>query len=1141
VNLYYGNNLYLLSDELNKVIFTKSTTNKNILQPEIIVTQSRGMNKWLDVYFANKNGIWANKNYIQLNNFISDFIKIILPNDKLYEGYNEDNLTWLIYGHLLKNKNKYSKLKDYLENKNDLRLWQFAKLMSNTYDQYIIFRPEKILEWENNKYEFKEKWQADLWNALVQDKNLRHKIHIKEKLFKKIDEIVNNKKNKKLTNTQADVLSLIEKKYPRISFFGISYLPDFLREEIEKISEIVEIHFFLLQPSVCKEKIKIKNSLLSFNAMKGIDFIEKLLKDKKDNHNHKKLFNENKSNNPSLLNQLQSDILNNKNTQTAQFKSNNSIIIQSCHSKKREIEVLKDYILNLLENNSNITISDIVILAPNIDDYAPYIDAVFKEKIDVINEDKINSDSNQKSLFYTIADKSKKFESKSYDLFTLLFEIIEGRFEISKILELFGFEEILNKYDLDFVTYEDIKEHILESGIKWGIDSNFKKELHLPAFYENTWEWGIDRILLGYAMPTYIQNDHENNLNLYKFNNTNENTKNTFLPYDELTGSQFEEIGAFIDFYYKLKEIRSHVKNKEYTLSKWADYFKNLSRDFMSFEDEVLSDLNDLFSSLEIIEKEKYFTEKIEFTVVKEFIDNSFQNSFSHDNFLRGGITFAGFLPMRSLPFKVICILGMNESSYPRKDRLPEFNITKHDLGPADRSLRDADRSLRDADRYLFLETLISVKEKLYISYIGQSIKDNTELEPSILIQELIDYLKENYGIMKDDLLIKQKLQPFDQQYFNKNCASYYTYSSQYFNIAKQCLKNPKEREIFCHNIDQVISKAIQKDNQKQNIILSLNELIRFFDNPAKEFLRQNLNLYDVKEDYTIEDNENFEINHLTQYFIKDDLIKSFQNNFKNKINLQQNDIKNKYSAKGCLPYKNTGDIIFEENYNTSKLMFNEIVDKYPTFFNNKSLEKKENFINIIKEKLNTNEIIFEYSNIMVQLKIEPLLFNNLLEDKLILFRPSTLKPKDLITAWIYHLVINYYMDNKIETVFYSINKDEVTSLIFSEKNMHPQAILNDLLRFYINGIQKPLPFISKLSFNYFQNKHKENIFSTIRKNYFNMANANNKYNYDYNDFMMYYSRCFGNDLENIKKEFIDMSIQFTEPIDKFIDKIPEF
>ncbi|MFA0519883.1 exonuclease V subunit gamma, partial [Vibrio sp. 10N.222.55.E8] len=114
--------------------------------------------------------------------------------------------------------------------------------------------------------------------------------------------------------------------------------------------------------------------------------------------------------------------------------------------------------------------------------------------------------------------------------------------------------------------------------------------------------------------------------------------------------------------------------------------------------------------------------------------------------FLAGQVNFCTLMPMRSIPFKTVCLLGMNDGVYPRSMPPEGFDLINGRSRPGD-------RSRRDDDRYLFLEAILSAQECLYISYVGRSIQDNTERVPSVLVSELIEYCQQNYCLSENQAL----------------------------------------------------------------------------------------------------------------------------------------------------------------------------------------------------------------------------------------------------------------------------------------------------------------------------------------------------------------------------------------------------
>ena len=112
--------------------------------------------------------------------------------------------------------------------------------------------------------------------------------------------------------------------------------------------------------------------------------------------------------------------------------------------------------------------------------------------------------------------------------------------------------------------------------------------------------------------------------------------------------------------------------------------------------------------------------------------------------FLAGPVNFCTLMPMRSIPFRAVCLLGMNDQDYPRQVVPVGF-----DLITSGRARR-GDRSRREDDRYLVLEALCSAQDKLYISYRGRDARENHELQPSVLISELLDYICDSYCLSDD-------------------------------------------------------------------------------------------------------------------------------------------------------------------------------------------------------------------------------------------------------------------------------------------------------------------------------------------------------------------------------------------------------
>ena len=175
------------------------------------------------------------------------------------------------------------------------------------------------------------------------------------------------------------------------------------------------------------------------------------------------------------------------------------------------------------------------------------------------------------------------------------------------------------------------------------------------------------------------------------------------------------------------------------------------------------------------------FREKVGLEVIKSYLRTRLEGEGFGFGFLSGGMTFCAMLPMRSIPFKVVCLMGMNDDSYPRQTKSLGFDLMA-------KNPRPGDRSRRKDDRYLFLETLLSARERLHISYVGQSIQDNSPRPPSVLVSELLDYIDQGYelqdGKILEHVVVKHRLQAFSPEYFKKS-EKLISYSAENYEAAR--------------------------------------------------------------------------------------------------------------------------------------------------------------------------------------------------------------------------------------------------------------------------------------------------------------------------------------------------------------------
>jgi exodeoxyribonuclease V gamma subunit len=701
---------------------------------DFIVLQSLGMMQWLSIRLADKLGIWADFEYVLPNRMTGILMKSFFPGLGDERFFDKDIMTWKTMKILRQGaKNPvYSELNEYMSNDSSgIKEYQVSARITDLFDQYMTFRPDMITRWDRGEFEGGEEWQPHLWRELTAGMNGDHPPSLLEKLFRGIDE---------------GSVKSPEDLPRRISVFGVSYLPLYHLNVLRAASNFCDVYLYMLNPcmeywvDIMREKeisslvlkkqiiasdfeeelhIERGNPILSSMGRAGRDFFRFLYMSDIETGDEQ-FFDEPEGG--SLLSIIQRDIL--TMTERGERKeaepviisddaalSDCSIVINSCHSIMREIEVLHDYLLDLFNTRRDITPGDVLVMTPDIESCSSIIQGVFDRREEGLPR-----------IPYRIVDRNIGNTSSNVNALMKILALPEGRFASSEIMGILQCPGILKKFDLNDDDFDRIGSWVRETGIFWGIDSGYKERLGLPEIHENTWSFGLERMLLGSVMMS----DNDTVLDV--------------LPYLLIEGNSMQVLGRFVTFFRLLCDIYYTLLQK-HTPAEWGSIINRITENFFETESETPEDMLEVTGAaarLMEIEDESGFSGKTGLLPVKEFIEKSLSAASGGRNFITGNLTFCEMLPMRSIPCRVICLIGMNEYSFPRKARPSGFDLMM-------KKPRMGDRSVRDEDRYLFLETIISARERLYISYTGQNITTNTDQNPSIVVSELMDCIEQSF------------------------------------------------------------------------------------------------------------------------------------------------------------------------------------------------------------------------------------------------------------------------------------------------------------------------------------------------------------------------------------------------------------
>lgn len=979
--VYRSNSQKLLLNELCKII--KQPT-EYLLQPDSVVFRNHGIRKWLQQQITEINGISTNLNYVFPNQFLIQILKQLFPTEKLL--IDSDEWNWKLLDLLLSFSGEKNEFNNYLKTHNPAELYSLAITLSDIFQQYILFNPTVF-----------EKGQVDIPLYQLQEK-FWQQIFTKEK-YEHISSL-----NEKLRTKESSFIGRIA--CTRIFIFGISYFPKIYLSLFDYLSNFIDIYFFQKVSSKdyfggilsVKEKINKELNLNSeenfeelyynqghnlFNAwgLKEKEFQFLLLNYDWDN---KICFEEyQSSDNFSLLGKLQNSILEDKADKWEYSNKDNSISINVCHSLRREVEELYNYLLKVIEENPDLSSQDILVKSPKIDLYAPYIQQVFS--------------NSEYPLSYTIS-YSEHSGLAWYSYFLKLSELPAKNFELDAILELLDCYQIQQKFELEDSDLIELKSIIKKSGIRWGRNlkdiqqqENFEKDFF-------SWEYGINEIVTSCVLES-----------------------------DKLDlNSQFyTSLGNFFHFFNLIKSYtkEENIYFKEQTIDEWCNSLQTIISNLFKFDlDSDILLFESLITKLKVASVMVNNSNKINYQTIfsyLKFFFTDFVQQNSKKNFLSGSITFCNIQPMRSIPFKVICLLGLDDSSFPRQQNFSELNLL-HCLQQL-KKLKLKEKinlpNIKVEDFYVFLETILAAEKYLYLSYVGYNIKDNKQQPASLTVTTLLSFLCEKLeiGVVEEAPFFNQHfLYGFDDRYF-EDSSNYQSYSKYFYNLAK--VEQQKKAKVM-----------INPKNYNLSASVFIEEIVNFFKSPIKYYCKKilNLNALDIQGDsknYDYYEIEPLKFYHLAQQWLK---------------------------------LKKTG---FSNEKIIDKFYLNENFPPPPIGVNewNKYLELLESWAcKILQFKKPQYEVVsFALSNTTYYGGY--LLHGN----KNIKYEPARFKLKRKVASWIYHLFLCYKLPSlKPETYFFGLSKKEKKldswKLKFVE---NPLDYIQYLLREYQKGIKEPICF----------------------------------------------------------------------------------
>lgn len=985
LRVYHSNRLDVLEALMEFIVEQQRLDDP--FESEMVLVQSTGMAQWLQMTLSQRFGIAANIDFPLPASFIWDMFTRVLPDIPGESAFNKQSMSWKLMTLLpqMLDDDAFTPLRHYLHDDADKRkLFQLASRVADLYDQYLVYRPQWLTNWENDTLVDglgeAQLWQAPLWKALVaHTKALGQPLWHRANLYQRFIDILEQ------SETRPEGLP------SRVFICGISALPPVYLHALQALGKHIDIYVLFTNP--CRYywgDIQDPAFLARLQARQRRHFREEReLPLFRDADAAPGLFNDDGEQNvtnpmlaswgklgrdyiyllagleryqeleafvdiepDNLLHNLQHDVLELKNSaiagRTAQEFAHSgakrvlkpddrSLTVHVCHSPQREVEILHDRLLAMLEADPTLTPRDIIVMVADIDSYSPFIQAVF------------GSATGERYLPYAISDRRARQAHPAMQAFITLLSLPDSRFVSEDVLALLDVPVLAARFNIDEEGLRYLRQWVNESGIRWGLDDDNVRELDLPATGQHTWRFGLTRMLLGYAMESQ-QGEWQ-----------------SVLPYDESSGLIAELVGHLASLLMQLNHWRQGL-SQDRPLEEWLPVCRDMLNDFFLPDQDTeaaLALIEQQWQAIIAQGTQSQYEGMVPLSLLRDELASRLDQERISQRFLAGPVNICTLMPMRSIPFKVVCLLGMNDGVYPRA--LPPLGFDLMSQKPV-----RGDRSRRDDDRYLFLEALMSAGQTLYISYIGRSIQDNSERYPSVLVQELLDYIGQSHCLEGDEALncdesdkrVKAHIMhqhtrmPFDPENFAANERQ--SYAREWLAAASQQ--------------GEAHSPFIQPLAPLDITHLPLEQLQRFWQHPVRAFFQMRLQVNFRSEESEIPDTEPFTLEGLTRYQLNQQLLNTL---------IEEQDaglMYRRYRAAGTLPYGPYGEIAWEVQRQEMEALASRVIE--------------------LREPAQSMEIDLECAGVNITGWLAQVQSNGLLR-----WRPSLLSVSQGMQLWLEHLV----------------------------------------------------------------------------------------------------------------------------------------
>ena len=827
---------------------------------EQVIVPSAAVRRNLELAMADRFGICANVEFSYLGTWIWRQVSKVIPLPE-ESPFAMETLVWRI-GRILEDRHfirAHPRLSAYLDKADAVMRYELAAEAAALMDQTMTYRPNLIEAWSQNKLicmvggnrstARDQQWQAELWRRTLHEVGSDRHLAV---ILKKLES---------LNDASASAL----RQAGTTHLFCLSTIAPLHIDILNQLGKWMDLRLYVINP--CREywfdtvdarrlsylaaigkadHHETGNRLLSAWGKQTQAMIDLLFEKTDTTCSEQSQFVSNtEKGRVTLLAQVQDAILDLNELPPHSIRlrdDDRSVEVHACHSLTRELEVLQDQLLALFAGDNPPSPGEVLVVTPDLEQASPLIDAIF------------GTATPSRRIPYTITGrKNSRINSVASALLELL-SLISSRFAASAVFNLLQHPVIAQRFDLSTTDLQTLHGWISESGMHWGIDAAHRKQLGLPESDRHTFNDGMHRLFLSYALPSDSDAPFCHRL-----------------PTGDTEGSVASALGSFHGFMQILSDVQRDF-NEPKTPSQWKTALLGLTENVMLPMDRQLDDWREVQARIREL-CDNMQKGGGEHPVAPEVVRSTLEAAL--DDPARGGVpfgvlTFTSMSSLRNLPYRVVCVVGLNDGSFPTAQRPVEFDLLA--LEP-----KRGDRQRRNDERNLFLDLLLAAQERLYLSYTGRSVRDNSPMPPSVLISDLLDYVVAAIDGTADEvrkrLVVEHPLQAFSVRYFQKSAdARIASSNDEYFHALKDKFETPivfsphAEFDDADEEDENAPPEPVQAFFDPPRLAepgeewreVSLHQLISFFRNPSRYLLKQRLGIAFPERQEELEDDEPF-------------------------------------------------------------------------------------------------------------------------------------------------------------------------------------------------------------------------------------------------------------------------------------------